>query len=102
MQPQGQNVDINAIRQALMARSQGPSMNQGQTSPMLSQVGQPLAPNATGGQPTLNNAPVPTPTPGTPQPQFASPFAGPKPAPAFDEETRKISKALIGKLMAVL
>jgi hypothetical protein len=101
-----QNVDINAIRQALLARSNVPSMGQGQTTPMLSQVGQPTGPTPTGGQPTLNRTPATVPTPGTPQPQFSSPFAGPGAGAAnqatFDDETRRMSKGLIAKLLQVL
>ena len=100
-----QNVDINAIRQALLARSGGPSMGQGQTQPMLSQIGKPAGATPTGGSSTLTNTPATLPTPGTPQPNYSSPFSGPTPQAAgasFDDETKRMSKTLIGKLLQVL
>lgn len=81
-------------------------MNQGQTTPMLSQVGQPIGSTPTGGSPTITNTPPTIPAPNKPQPQFSSPFAGPKVGVTgglgFDDETRRMSKSLISKLLQVL
>lgn len=103
MQPDN-NIDINAVRQALLNRAQSPAMAQGMSQPMLNQVGKPAGATPTGGSPSITNAPPTISNPSTPQPQFSSPFAGPKQGNSvnFDEETKRVSKTLISKLLQVL
>lgn len=105
--PQVQNIDFNAIRQALARRAGAPAMGQAPATPVLSQVGTPVGTTPTGGGPTATTPSPQLANPPTPQPRFASPFAGPQAAVAgagegFDVETKRIAKTLIQKLLQIM
>jgi hypothetical protein len=81
-------MNTDQIRAALLARSGQPSTGQQPVPPTLSQ---------TGATPAI-------PRPVTPQPMGQPSVSAPpaQPLPAFDDETKKISKVLISKLLTVL
>lgn len=96
-----QNVDMSAIREAMLRRRQGGSM------PVGGQMTAPTGPSAQGGYST------PVPGVGAPQASGRNLTPGQSPsgslgrsggsAPAnVDEETRNISKALVRKLIQFL
>jgi hypothetical protein len=89
MNPTATATNTDAIRQALLARANAPSMGQQPTPPALNQT-------------PVTGAPAVA-TPAKPQPNYSSPFSGPTPAPTgLDDETRKLVKSLTAKLLAVL
>lgn len=97
MQP---NIDMSAIREALMRRLQG-----GSSMPAASQMSSPEAPLPTGG---ANTPTVPAPTaemPGSnmmPAAQDLAKSSQVAQGPAFDQETREASKVLLKKLIQYL
>lgn len=93
-----QNLDMDAIRQALMRRMQG-----GAGLPASSQISQPAGQTPTGGSPVP--AQVPTPAPGVPQAPAGTQLPKAKTGGGgvnFDDETKRVTKVLIQKLMQVL
>ena len=103
MNPQA-NIDTEAIREALQRRAQGMG-----GTPQVSQMTAPMGSLPTGGF----NTPVnPTPQPSAPSPmgtnipprQTGAIMKGAQATqgPAFDDETKLISKALIKKLLDVV
>lgn len=96
MQPN--NIDMSAIREAIMRRRQGGAM------PIAAQMSTPTAPSATGGfpTPTSGNAPSLQPTQQNQTPRQQQPQAGAMAGANVDDETRQMSKALIKKLMQYL
>ena len=93
------NIDMQAIKEALLRRSQG-----GAGMPAASQLSAPAAPNPMGGAPTQVQPPAapvgvpPTGTGGLPQPQRPKIAQGTN----FDEDTKRVAKTLISRLIQVL
>lgn len=100
-------IDMNAVRQALQRRAAG-----GGGAPAATQVSNPQGrPTPLPNPPSIPGAPAPSSMPNTgrmapqgaanPAQQVAKQAAVAQ-GPAFDEETKKISKALIQKLIGVM
>lgn len=90
------NIDMDAIREALMRRRQG-----GAVPPAASQMTQPVGQTPTGGMPTPVNPPAPAPA--IPPAQGGTmPKARGKAEVSVDDETKLVAKVLIQKLMQIL
>jgi len=95
------NIDMQAIREAVLRRSQG-----GVGMPAASQMSAPAAPNPMGGAPTPTQPPAapvgvpPTGTGGLSQPGVQRPKIAQ--GTNFDEDTKRIAKTLISRLIQVL
>lgn len=96
-------IDFQAIREALMRRSNTPSMNQGAMMPILSQIGSSVSTSPIGTRTSPTTPPPTVSRPPTPQPRFSSPFAGPRKdlGEGFDLETKRLAKLLISRLLQV-
>lgn len=99
-------IDMNAVREALMRRAAG-----GGGAPVATQVANPNGPTPLPNPPTIQGRPPVSSIPNTgrqapagqanPAQQMAK-AASVAQGPAFDPETREISKALIQKLLKVM
>lgn len=116
--PQG--IDIAQLQRALARRAQGGSPAGGGGMPMIGQTSMPVGSTPTGGQPTPrptvapNQPTTPPPAPrvniGSRQPAAAggsAPAGAARAAmvaqgPNFDDDTKKIAKALVSKLIGYL
>jgi hypothetical protein len=99
-------IDLQAVREALQRRAAG-----GGGAPVATQVSNPNGPTPLANPPTIPGAPPVSSLPNTGK---SAPAGGANPAqqmakaasvaqgPAFDPETREISKALIQKLLKVM
>lgn len=104
-------VDMNLIREALARRAGGGSPVGGSTIPAAMQISAPSGAGPTGQPSTPTPQPPQTPQAPTPSPvdiatrQAAGGAAGAAQVaqgPNFDDETKKISKALVTKLIQYL